>query len=189
MPFALPSKPRASRGTGTGAISLAVAVDYVPGEPVEVFARKRGPRWDFGDCGRAVQLAGKPTGWLAAAERVVAEEGMNVDRAGVVFVPAFERPCRDLAALVLRLGDVSHAVTRSSSSSSEAPLAAAAADRLAEVAALELQVAAAARRREDLRVDEHGAGDDRPGEEGQEREGKRDLPRHGSSIGRARPSD
>jgi hypothetical protein len=95
---------------GDGETSLAVGVDYVPGEPVEVFARKRGPRWDFGDCGRAVQLAGKPTGWLAAAERVVAEEGMNVNRAGVVFVPAFERPGRDLAALVLRLGDVSHAV-------------------------------------------------------------------------------
>jgi hypothetical protein len=95
---------------GDGETSLAVGVDYVPGEPVEVFARKRGPRWDFGDAGRAVQLAGKPTGWLAAAERVVAEEGMNVNRAGVVFVPAFERPGRDPAALLLRLGDVSHAV-------------------------------------------------------------------------------
>jgi hypothetical protein len=95
---------------GDGETSLAVGVDYVPGEPVEVFARKRGPHWDFDDGGRAVQLAGKPTGWLAAAERVVAEEGMNVNRAGVVFVPAFERSGRDLAALVLRLGDVSHAV-------------------------------------------------------------------------------
>ena len=95
---------------GDGAISLAVGVDYVPGEPVEVFARKRGPRWDFSDGGRAVRLATKPTGWLAAAERVVAKEGMNVNRAGVVFVPVFERPGRDLAALVLRLGDVSHAV-------------------------------------------------------------------------------
>lgn len=95
---------------GDGETSLAVGVDYVPGEPVEVFARRRGPRWDFGDGGRAVQLAGRPAGWLAAAERVVAEEGMNVNRAGVVFVPAFERSCRDLAVLVLRLGDVSHAV-------------------------------------------------------------------------------
>jgi hypothetical protein len=95
---------------GDGAISLGVGVDYVPGEPVEVFARQRGPRWDFDDGGRAVQLAGKPTGWLPAAERVVAKEGMNVNRAGVVFVPAFERAGRDLAALALRLGDVSHAV-------------------------------------------------------------------------------
>jgi hypothetical protein len=95
---------------GDGETSLAVGVDYVPGEPVEVSARKRGPRWDFDDSGWAVRLAGKPPDWLAAAERVVAEEGMNVNRAGVVFVPAFERPSRDLAALALRLGDVSHAV-------------------------------------------------------------------------------
>jgi hypothetical protein len=76
---------------GDGETSLVVGMDYVPGEPVEVLARKRGRRWDFGDGGRAVRLAGKPSGWLAATERVVAQEGMNVNRAGVVFVPAFER--------------------------------------------------------------------------------------------------
>lgn len=68
-------------------------------------------------------------------------------------------------------------------------LAAAAADRLAQVAPLELEVAAAARGRQDLRVDEHGACDDHPGEEGQERERKRNLPGHDSSIGRARLAD
>ncbi|MGH3036803.1 MAG: hypothetical protein ACRDMU_06435 [Gaiellaceae bacterium] len=94
----------------SGEAVLDTGRDYVPGEPVEVVARKRGRRWDFGDGGRAVRLAGKPAGWLGVAERVVAEEGMNVNRAGVVFVPAFERSCRDLAALALRLGDVSHAV-------------------------------------------------------------------------------
>lgn len=100
---------RESWGDG-GETSLPVGVDYLPGEPVEVFARKRGRRWDFGDGGRAVRLVGKPAGWLQVAERVVAEEGMNVNRAGVVFVPAFERSGRDLATLALRLGDVSHAV-------------------------------------------------------------------------------
>ena len=35
---------------------------------------------------------------------------MNVNRAGVVFVPAVERPDRDLAALALRLGESSQAV-------------------------------------------------------------------------------
>lgn len=95
---------------GDGETSLPVGVEYVPGEPVEVLARRRGRRWDFGDGGRAVRLAGAPAGWLAVAERVVAEEGMNVNRTGVVFVPAFERSCRDLAVLALRLGDVSHAV-------------------------------------------------------------------------------
>ena len=110
MPFALRSTPRARRGPGTARPRSPSGWTTGPGEPVEVFARKRGPRWDFGDGGRAVQLAGKPTGWLPTAERVVAEEGMNVNRAGVVFVPAVERPCRDLAALVLRLGDVLHPV-------------------------------------------------------------------------------
>lgn len=84
--------------------------EYATGEPVRVFLRRRGHRWDFGDGGRAVELAGKPDGWLPVAERVVAEEGMNVNRAGVVFVPVVERPGRDLAALALRLGDVSHTV-------------------------------------------------------------------------------
>lgn len=93
-----------------GETSVETGLDYVAGEPVQVFVRKRGRRWDFGDRGRAVRLAGKPSGWLAAAERVVAEEGMNVNRVGVVFVPAVERPSRDLAALALRLGDASQAV-------------------------------------------------------------------------------
>jgi hypothetical protein len=39
---------------------------------------------------------------------VVAEEGFNVNRAGVVFVPVVEG--RDLALLVLRLADTSRAV-------------------------------------------------------------------------------
>jgi len=101
---------RASWGGGAGTVTLATGLDYRPAEPVEVSVRKRGHRWDFGDGGRAVRLAGKPSGWLAAAERVVAEEGMNVNRAGVVFVPAVERPRRDLALLALRLGESSQAV-------------------------------------------------------------------------------
>jgi hypothetical protein len=35
---------------------------------------------------------------------------MNVNRAGVVFVPAVEQSCGDLALLALRLGESSHAV-------------------------------------------------------------------------------
>jgi hypothetical protein len=42
------------------------------------------------------------------AERVVAEEGFNVNRAGVVFVPVVEG--RDLSLLALRLADTSRAV-------------------------------------------------------------------------------
>jgi hypothetical protein len=53
----------------SGEAVLGAGLDYLPGEPVEVFARKRGRRWDFGDGGRAVRLAGKPAGWLRVAER------------------------------------------------------------------------------------------------------------------------
>ena len=42
------------------------------------------------------------------AKRVVAEEGFNVNRAGVVFAPVVEG--RDLALLALRLADTSRAV-------------------------------------------------------------------------------
>jgi hypothetical protein len=84
--------------------------EYRPGEPVRVHVRKRGRRWDIDDRGRAVELAARPDGWLPAAERVVDEEGMNVNRSGVVFVPAVERPDRDLARIALRLGETSHAV-------------------------------------------------------------------------------
>lgn len=53
-------------------------------------------------------MAGKPSGWLPVAKRVVAEEGFNVNRAGVVFAPVVEG--RDLAMLALRLADTSRAV-------------------------------------------------------------------------------
>jgi len=81
---------------------------FVPGEPVRIFVRKRGRNYDLDDRGRATDLAGKPTGWLPVAQRVVTEEGFNVNRAGVVFVPAFEG--RDLALMALRLADTSRAV-------------------------------------------------------------------------------
>jgi hypothetical protein len=81
---------------------------YVEGEPTRIFIRKRGRRYDLDDLGRAVELAGRRSGWLSVAERIVAEEGFNVNRAGVVFVPAVEG--RDLALLALRLADTSHAV-------------------------------------------------------------------------------
>jgi hypothetical protein len=92
----------------TGDTTLDTRQSYVEGEPVCIFIRKRGRRYDLDDRGRAVQLAGKPRGWLQAAERVVTEEGFNINRAGVVFVPVVEG--RDLARLALRLADTSHAV-------------------------------------------------------------------------------
>ena len=92
----------------TGEATLETGQSFVAGEPVQIFVRKRGRRYDLDDRGRATQLAGKPNGWLPVAERVVAEEGFNVNRAGVVFVPAVEG--RDLALLAMRLADMSRAV-------------------------------------------------------------------------------
>ncbi|HEX2110554.1 MAG TPA: hypothetical protein VHF67_03280 [Gaiellaceae bacterium] len=61
------------------------------------------------DDGAAVREAGTPgRGWLETAEHVVAREGMNVNRRGVVFVSAVEG--RDLAALAARLAETSLAV-------------------------------------------------------------------------------
>jgi hypothetical protein len=92
----------------TGEATLDTGQSYLEGEPTQIFIRKRGRRYDLDDRGRAAELAGKPSGWFPVAERVVVEEGFNVNRAGVVFVPAVEG--RDLALLALRLAHTSRAV-------------------------------------------------------------------------------
>jgi hypothetical protein len=92
----------------TGEIVLETALSYGH-EPVRVRVRKRGRRYDLTDDGAAVREAGTPgRGWLETAEHVVAREGMNVNRRGVVFVSAVEG--RDLAALAARLAETSLAV-------------------------------------------------------------------------------
>ena len=92
----------------TGETVLDSGRSYLQGEPVTIVVRKRGHRYDLHDGGRATTLARKPAGWLAAADRVVAQEGFNVNRSGVVFVPAVEG--RDLGLLAARLAETSHAV-------------------------------------------------------------------------------
>jgi hypothetical protein len=91
-----------------GEVTLDAGVDYTDGKPVRIRVRKRLHRYDFDDEGGAVALAGKPSGWHEMAERVVAREGFNVNRAGVVFVQAVES--RPLAALAVRLAYCSAAV-------------------------------------------------------------------------------
>jgi hypothetical protein len=92
----------------TGEIVLETAFSYGD-EPVRVRVRKRGRRYDLTDDGSAVRKAGASgRGWLATAEHVAAEEGMNVNRRGVVFVSAVEG--RDVAALAARLAETSLAV-------------------------------------------------------------------------------
>jgi hypothetical protein len=81
------------------------------GRPVRVFVRKRPGWFDLSDDARGVAEAGKPRGWLAAAEAVVRDLDLNVNRRGVVFVssPARSDP-RWLQSLADRVADASLAV-------------------------------------------------------------------------------
>ena len=93
-------------------IVLDTALSYRPGRPVRVHVRKRGGRYDLTDAATAVNLAGRPDGWLATASDTVATLGMNVNRRGVVFVTGFERR-QDLAELAMRLAECSRLVYQS----------------------------------------------------------------------------
>jgi photosystem II stability/assembly factor-like uncharacterized protein len=93
----------------SGESALASGLTYGDGEPVRIRVRKRGHRYDIDDDGAAwsrADASGRAA--LEAAERVVAEEGFNVNRRGVVFVPAVEG--RDIARLAERLAECSLAV-------------------------------------------------------------------------------
>jgi hypothetical protein len=81
---------------------------YREEEPVRIRVRRREHWVDLDDEGRAVELAGKPPGWLPVAQRVVATEGMNVNRSGRVFVSVHEG--RDVEDVTRRLAESSLAV-------------------------------------------------------------------------------
>jgi hypothetical protein len=68
---------------------VEAGVAYGDGEPVRVRVRRRGDRFTIADEGRAVEKAGKPAGWLDLARRIAEDQyWLNVNRQGVVFVPA-----------------------------------------------------------------------------------------------------
>lgn len=92
----------------SGEVRLETDRSYGGTAPVAVRIRKRGHRYDLCDDAAAVAAAGRPSGWLAVAERAVAEAHLNVNRRGVVFVPAVEG--RDLAALACKVAAASAAV-------------------------------------------------------------------------------
>jgi hypothetical protein len=71
-------------------VVLETGLSYTEGEPVLVRVRKRGRRYGLRDDGRAVALAGRPAGWRDCAAAVVEAHDLNVNRSGVVFVPAVE---------------------------------------------------------------------------------------------------
>jgi len=78
---------------------------------IPIVVHKRGIRYDLDDRGEAVaraRAAGGGKDWLAVAERVVAEDGFNVNRSGIVFVQVVEG--RDIASLALRLADCAERV-------------------------------------------------------------------------------
>jgi hypothetical protein len=85
--------------------TVEMGLAYLPGEPVRVLVRRRGVRYELGDEGRAVKVAGRPRGWHALAERIVAEDGLNVARDGRVFVIVTEG--RDMDALAARVAETS----------------------------------------------------------------------------------
>jgi hypothetical protein len=98
-------------------VVFATDLVYVPDEPVEITARKRGWRFDVSDGGRAVGLAGRQHGWRDLAERVVQEAPywLNVNRSGVVFVQSTHTR---LDHLVRQTAECSVALYQSSSTGS-----------------------------------------------------------------------
>ena len=91
-----------------GEVVLESGLFYADGDPVRVRVRKRERRYDLDDEGAAVRKAGASVrhgGWHDAAERVVDEESININRRGVVFVPAVEG--RDLARLAAQVARAS----------------------------------------------------------------------------------
>ena len=100
--------PCADRSGDDDEVTLTTGLSYRPGHPVSIRVRKRGSRYDITDGAGAVNLAGRPDGWLATASDSAARTGMNVNRRGVVFVTGFDK--RDLADLVTRLAECSRLI-------------------------------------------------------------------------------
>lgn len=72
---------------------------------VQVRVRRRGHVCHLDDDGTAVRLSGRPTGWFGLVDSLMAVEGFNVNRRGVIFVPVAAD--RDIPALMARLGAAS----------------------------------------------------------------------------------
>jgi len=88
-----------------GEVVLETGLSYTPEHAVSVRIRKRDQRYDLDDDGTAVRLAGEPPGWWGIAEGLMTAHGLNVNRRGVVFVPAVVG--RDVRALALSVADTS----------------------------------------------------------------------------------
>jgi hypothetical protein len=91
-----------------GEVVFEAGIEYRAGEPIRIRVRKRGNFFHLDDGGAAAARAGRPRGWFELIDRLVANEGFNVNRRGVVFVSVGRG--RDLAALAVRLAECSRAV-------------------------------------------------------------------------------
>ncbi len=90
------------------------ALEWAPGEAVEIRVRRRGRWTEIDDDGEAIRRAGRPPGWYDVADGVAGAEGMNVQRAtGRVFV-TYGRSSHDDTEIERRLAEtalrVYHAV-------------------------------------------------------------------------------
>jgi hypothetical protein len=81
-------------------------LEYAPGDPVRVCVRHRDQAVTASDDGGAIERAGRPAGWRAAADRVAGELVVNVTRWGVVTLPVVRvGPGED--AIVARIAEAS----------------------------------------------------------------------------------
>ena len=97
-----------ARGAARDEREVVSELEYAPGEPVRVRVRWRERRCRLDDGGAAVERTGRPPTWAETADRVVAEQGLNVSRAGVVFVDVVAG--RDIDALIAKVAATSVAV-------------------------------------------------------------------------------
>jgi hypothetical protein len=93
-----------------GRALVATTREWLAGQPVEIFIRRRGYWTELDDGGEAIRRAGRPEGWLEAAGRIATAEGMNVSRNGVVGVKYGERTGHDLDEITGRLADTARAI-------------------------------------------------------------------------------
>ena len=87
---------------------VSFGLTYADGGPVQVRVRRRAHRVDIDDRGEGVERVGRPPGWLPLAQAVVERHNLNVNRRGVVFVPAVIG--RDIESLARRIAEASVAV-------------------------------------------------------------------------------
>jgi len=79
--------PAAAAGVERSDAVLEPGPEYVPGDPVRVRVVHREHRTSVTDGGRAIEKAGRPSGWREAADRVADELVVNVSQRGVISLP------------------------------------------------------------------------------------------------------